>query len=244
MQRFTRMTNRIGVGVLSLFVAAIAHAEEVQLVNGDRITGSVVSLSAKSLTLKSDVLGEIVIPRDKVGAIYLGDVKPPAAPTQPVKQTPNRTAKTPEDIIGQLTGRAVPGGNGQSPDDVIKQLQSGGTVNPQDIQDVQQAFPLLAAPEAQTYFNDMVGGLMTGRKNLGDLRKDAVTSRDILLDLKKDLGPEGAALNGYLSILNRFINETEPAEKTKSTDPSESDEKPKSKTPARFPAVEKPATEN
>lgn len=246
MHHFTRMTGRIGVGVLSLFLAAIADAEEVQLVNGDRITGRVVSLSAKSLTLKSEVLGEIVIPRDKVGAIYLGDVKPPAqsAPATPPPQSPKRTAKTPEDIIGQLTGRAVPGGNGQTPDDVIKQLQAGGTIKPQDLREVQQAFPLLAAPEAQAYFNEMVGGLMSGRKNLGDLRKDAITSRDILEDLKKDLGPEGAALNGYLSILNRFINETDPAPTAKPTDPPETDEQPKPKTPARFPAVEKPATEN
>ncbi|WP_166821431.1 hypothetical protein [Thalassoroseus pseudoceratinae] len=245
MQRVTRWISRIGVGVLFLVAAGIVTAEEVQLINGDRITGSVVSLSEKSLTLKSDLLGKIIIPRDKVGAIYLGDVKPPAqtnpAP-QPESPTSMSTVKTPEDIIDQLTGRAVPGQKGASPDDVIQQLQRGGTIAPKDLQDIQQAFPLLAAPEAQSYFNDMVGGLMTGRKNLGDLRKDAITSRDALEDLKKDLGPDGAALNGYLSILNRFINETEPPQNKSSSKPPATDEQPKS--PARFPAVEPPSTDN
>lgn len=240
MHQFTRWTTHVGMSALSLIAVAVASAEEVQLVNGDRITGNVVSLTAKSLTLKSEVLGEIVIPRNKVGTIYLGDVKPPVQTAPAIRQQPQAAAKSPEDIIGQLTGRAVPGVNGPSPNDIVQQLQGGGTIDPKDLQDVQQAFPLLAAPEAQAYFNDMVGGLMTGRKNLGDLRKDAITSRDMLKDLQKDLGPDGAALNGYLSILNRFIDETEPPkQKTPQTD-----EEPKPKTPARFPAVTPPTTDN
>ena len=95
MQHFTRWTTHVGMGALSLLAVVIANAEEVQLVNGDRITGSVVSLTAKSLTLKSEVLGEIVIPRDKVGAIYLGDVKPPAQTAPAVRQQPQPAAKSP-----------------------------------------------------------------------------------------------------------------------------------------------------
>jgi hypothetical protein len=79
---------------------------------------------------------------------------------------------------------------------------------------------------------------MTGKLNIQDVRKDAITARDGLLDLQKDLGPEGAALNGYLSILNKFIRETEPPPATKPPSQDKPAEEPaaeKKNTPAQFP---------
>jgi hypothetical protein len=124
-----------------------------------------------------------------------------------------------------------------SSDDVLKELQGGG-LNPQMIGELQAKFPLLNTPEAGQYFNDTVGGLMTGKLNIQDVRKDAITARDGLLDLQKDLGPEGAALNGYLSILNKFIRETEPppAAKPPAQDkPAEEQPAEKKNAPAQFP---------
>ena len=65
------------------------------------------------------------------------------------------------------------------------------------------------------YFNDKVTGLASGRLNLQDIRKDAVKARDGLKDLQKDLGPDGRALEGYLSILNAFIDQTTPPKNEK-----------------------------
>ncbi len=101
---------------------------------------------------------------------------------------------------------------------------------------LQTKFPLLNTPEASGYFNDTLGGLMTGKLNIQDVRKDAVKARDELKSLQDELGPEtGAALNGYMSILNKFIRETEPAPSAAAGKPGEGKPTIKKKTPATFP---------
>jgi hypothetical protein len=222
----------------ALLSARFASADEVELVNGDRVSGSVLSLTDAELRIQSELLGEIAVPRKSVAAIYLGDHRPTvraAAPTNaPAASGPaaaNGPAQTPEELFSKLTGHAVPQAGCTSPEDVLKQLKSR-ELTPQAIGDVQKAFPLLAAPEAQGYFNSMLSGLMTGEKDIGDLHKDAVQARDMLEDLKKDLGPEGAALNGYLGILNRFIDETTPPPASKPKPPAAA---APSTTPPQFP---------
>jgi hypothetical protein len=199
--------------------------------NGDVLNGEVISLDGKQLVLKSELLGELKLAREKVSAIHLGD-KPLLArnAAAAVQQAAGKPALDP---AVQNVLNSVP-----STDDVLKQLQGGGGINPQMIGELQAKFPLLNTPEAGEYFNDTLGGLMTGKLNIQDVRKDAITARDGLLDLQKELGPEGAALNGYMSILNKFIRETEPAPSAKP--PAEGkpvEEKPveKRKTPAQFP---------
>jgi putative salt-induced outer membrane protein YdiY len=54
--------------VLLSFAAAAARADVVLLKNGDRITGTFVSEKAGKLQLKSDVLGDLSIPVDKIGS--------------------------------------------------------------------------------------------------------------------------------------------------------------------------------
>ena len=66
-----------------------------------------------------------------------------------------------------------------------------------------------------------VGGLMLGRISIDDIRNDAIDARDQIRDLEKDLGPQASrALEGYLSILDGFIQETAPttSDRQKSTD--------------------------
>ena len=68
---------------------------------------------------------------------------------------------------------------------------------------------------------DRVGGLMSGRISIDDIRDDAIDARDQIRDLEKDLGPQASrALEGYLSILDGFIQETAPtnSDKQESTD--------------------------
>jgi len=106
-------------------------------------------------------------------------------------------------------------GIGGTPEDVVEKLQAAGGIDPQELDRLMNKFPLLATPEVQQHFNRYLGGLTSGELDLADLRKDAVKARDELKDLKKDLGPYGGALDGYLSILESFIDETKPAQPEK-----------------------------
>lgn len=226
MNRLSRMMGSMACAFGMALVLPVM-ADTIELTNGDVLNGQVISLDGQQLVLKSELLGELKLAREKVSAIHLGD-KPILARNAAVPQAPSaKPALDPE--VQKVLG-AVP-----STEDVLKQLQGGG-VNPQMIGELQTKFPLLNTPEAGQYFNDTLGGLMTGKLNIQDVRKDAVIARDGLLDLKKDLGPEGAALNGYLSILNKFINETEPPPAAKQPPQDQPKEAaPKQSTPAQFP---------
>lgn len=215
--------------VLSLLGGLSAlRADSIQLVNGDVIQGDVKSLDDKHVVLSSEILGELRIDRSKLQAIQFGEGRPAFAPLQAQAQpttgeapaassavpAPGKPASTPEELFEQLTGRSVPRADetGQSVQDVIRQLQSGG-LSGNVMKEVQGAFPLLAVPEVQQHFQSTLKGLMTGQVGIEDIRKQAIEARDSLLELKEDLGPSGAALNGYLTILEGFINETQPVEK-------------------------------
>ena len=67
----------------------------------------------------------------------------------------------------------------------------------------------MATPSVQKYFTDTVAGLATGKINVQDLRKQAISVRKQIDDLEKDLGPEAkAALAPYSGILDHFIRES------------------------------------
>jgi len=103
-----------------------------------------------------------------------------------------------------------------NPDDVVEQLRTEG-VDPALVNELKLRLPGFTSPPVQKYFNDTVDGLISGKITLGDIRNDAVKARDQLNDLKKDLGPDGAVLDGYLSILDGFIKETAPPSNKKPT---------------------------
>lgn len=230
MHRFSSLLGVTALGLGMMLVLPVM-ADTIEMTNGDVLNGQVISLDGQQLVLKSELLGELKLARENVSAIHLGD-KPVLTRNAAVAQEAppaNKPALDPE--VQKVLG-AVP-----STDDVLKQLQGGG-VNPQMIGELQTKFPLLNTPEAGEYFNDTLGGLMSGKLSIQDVRKDAVLARDGLLDLQKDLGPEGAALNGYLSILNKFIRETEPPPTAKpqaQDKPAEAAPAPKQNTPAQFP---------
>jgi len=64
---------------LAILLTAIvpqSRADTLQLTNGDTLNGEVLTLDANEVKLKSEVLGEVVIARDKVVNITLGDRRP------------------------------------------------------------------------------------------------------------------------------------------------------------------------
>jgi hypothetical protein len=80
------------------------------------------------------------------------------------------------------------------------------------IQQVQKQFLSGAGPEANNKFNEMLGGLMSGKLSVDDIRAEAKSAADKLRTLQRESGEDaGFAANAYLSILDHFLKETAPA---------------------------------
>lgn len=197
----------VAMWALSLFaLPAIARAEVIELVNGDVVRGKVLSLNENTLELQSESFGTLQISRNKLAAIYFGS--PPSrttAATEGMAETIVAAPRTSAALAAQQQVAGVP-----SVDDVMNQLRGGG-IDSASLKAVEQKIPLLSTPEAGGYFNEQVAGLITGQLDIEDIRKDAIYAADQLKDLQEELGPSGDALNGWLSILERFIADTAPA---------------------------------
>jgi hypothetical protein len=179
------------------FASVRVRADQVEMQNGDRYTGSVLSLNGTTLVLKNDVLGTLRLPRAKVVQITLG-----AAPLErPAKPAAAATTNAAAAAKG-----AVNDGNLELS---LMLRQLGANTNL--IRQVQEQFLSAAGPEANSKFNELVGGLANGTISVNDLRAQAKTAADQLRAMKKDLGDDtGWALDGYLSILDNFLSETAP----------------------------------
>lgn len=69
------------------FLAATAFADDVVLVTGEKLTGTITSMEGDSIVLEHPVLGRLVIPKSKVSVPLNGAEpimpKPPVAPPEP-----------------------------------------------------------------------------------------------------------------------------------------------------------------
>src|SRR5438034_10349096 len=66
-------TTRPVYAAVILFLATIwLRADQVEMQNGDRYLGTVLSLDTNTLVLRSAVLGTVTLPRGKVALIHLG----------------------------------------------------------------------------------------------------------------------------------------------------------------------------
>jgi hypothetical protein len=218
------------IALCSLPIASLA--DQVELTNGDTISGKVVSLNGTHLKLHSEVLGDVTLARENVAAVYLGERKAPpkvaaaaaaAAPLDPsaaVKRGPGSADDFIRGLLGQKTGDDAPADSpkraakGASPEEMLEKLRQG-ELDPKSLAEVQKMFPLLATKEAGGYFNETLGGLLTGKLGIGDIRKDAIKARDGIMELRKELGRDADALNPYLGILEKFIKETGEEEEEK-----------------------------
>ncbi len=197
----------VSSGIVFLFVAAPwLRADQVEMQNGDRYSGRVLSLSADTVTLESEVLGKITVPRKKVASLAFGtnaaapkaatNVAPVSMPTNPpTVVSPVARAGTNADLSAAFRDL---GANTNFIGQIRGQMLAGNT-------------------EAASNYDEMVSGLMSGTLNLDDLRRQAKLSADQLRDLKRDLGSEaGASLDAYLDVLDNFLKET-AAESTNAT---------------------------
>lgn len=191
-------TTLLCAALLLAFGAVRVCADQVEMRNGDRYTGSVVSLNATTLVLKNDVLGTLHLPRAKVVQITLGAV-PAAHLTNPAATATTNAATTLESAVnsGNLELSLM-----------LRQLSANTNL----IRQVQEQFLSAAGPEANNKFNELLGGLANGTISVSDLRAQAKSAADQLRAMKKDLGEDaGWTLDSYLSILDNFLSETAPS---------------------------------
>ena len=198
---------------VSLFSMVVAvSADQVEMQNGDRYNGKVLSLNADTVTLHSDVLGTVHLPRGKVALIALG-MSVPAHPAQ-ANTAPATNYHLASGSEAAPTGAASPAipapPAGADPDLAVTLRQLGSNTNL--IQQVQAQFLAGAGPEANGKFTELLGGLSTGKLGINELRAEAKSAADQLRALKREQGGDGdSEFDGYVSILEDFLKETAPA---------------------------------
>jgi hypothetical protein len=180
--------------VVLLLVAGLqARADQIVLQSGDNLSGRLLALTNDTVVLQSELLGILRLPRSKVVSINLA---PPVGT--------NLTRLPVQTNLPLLP--AMPGSN-TGPDISASLRQLGSSTN--SVQQVREQFLGAAGPEANKKFNEMLGGLMSGKLDVNDIRSEAASAASQLRALKRELGDDGGgALDGYLAILENFLSET------------------------------------
>lgn len=196
-----RQSRRAAVGVLwgvlLLCVAALGvAADQVEMQNGDRYAGKVLSLSSNTVVLESPVLGTVRLPRDQVAHLTVGTGM----------ETNAAGLRAPGE---RQAGEASVAVTNARPELSAPLGQLGASSNL--IEQVQRQFLGDAGPEATAKYNELLGGLMNGKLTVSDIRVEAQNAADQLRALKRELGNDaGGAVDSYLSILDHFLKETAP----------------------------------
>ncbi len=197
----------VSSGIVFILIAApLLRADQVEMQNGDRYFGKVLSVSADTVVLESEVLGKIDVPRKKVASLAFGTN---AAAPKMAAMVAQVSAPTNLPFAASLP--ALAGTN----TDLSAAFRSLGE-NTNFVRQIREQM-LAGSPGAASNYDEMLSGLMNGKLNMNDLRREAKSSADQLRALKRDLGPEaGDSLDGYLEVLDNFLKET-AAEPTSST---------------------------
>lgn len=184
------------------------RADQVETTNGDRYVGRVLSLSGETLLLQSEVLGTLRLPRSRISTITLQ----PQATSVSGTNLARFTLTAPRSKLASGTNRvqgasAVASTNASTEfAAMIQQLGANSNV----LRQVQDQFITGAGPEAQSKFNDLLGGLLSGKVDLAGLREQARSTLDQARKVRGDLGEEGGGMmDSYLAILDSFLKETE-----------------------------------
>jgi hypothetical protein len=181
------------------------NADVVELTNGDRYQGKVVSMTEGFLDFQSEIQGRVKLPRDKVATITLHG----SAAPKPVSKTVTAAPIAAPLILSGTNHASVPAG---SADAVVEQMRREG-IDPKTIKQVQEQIFGQSSPEAAQKFNQTMAGLLSGQLTVGDIRVQAENSIKQIKEAKKDLGgDEGDMLDGYLAILEQFVQQTGTAE--------------------------------
>ncbi len=183
-------------GVASLLAVPVLRADQVEMQNGDRYAGTVLSMDASTVVLRSELLGRISLPRKQVAVISLG-----VAGTNTARLRPAGT---------NLLPRRVTAGVAKTNAElaaILRQLNSDTNA----VRQVQTEILTGASPEANQKFNQLLGDLSTGKMTMGDLRAQAKAVADAARAQRAEAGSElGGLLDSYLAILDDFLEQTAP----------------------------------
>ena len=205
----------LALAAVALLTAELVRADELEMVNGDRYVGKILTLNTNTVVWKSEVLGTVNLPREKVSKISLGSATASALPRASVHTNQQLKASLPASA------------NNPEQNAVLTQLRSNSNLMHQ----VETQFLNDADPAAKNKYNELMAGLMTGKLNIGDIRAEAKSASDQLRSLKKDTGDSTGILDGYLEILDKFVAETE------GSTPSATNKIPAAAKPASTPAA-------
>jgi hypothetical protein len=174
-------------------------ADQVEMQNGDRYAGTVLSLDVTNVVLRSEVLGRVSLPRSQVAHITLGSV----ARTNAARLR----APSTNELSRSLRGSAARTNSELAA--LLRQLN--GDTN--SLRQVQEQVLGGAGPEANQKFNQMLGDLTSGKMTISDLRAQAKAVADQVRGQRSELNGElGGLLDGYMSILDDFLEQTAPPE--------------------------------
>ena len=219
--------------VLSLLWACGASADQIEMSNGDRYVGRVLSLSGDTLVLQSEVLGNLRLPRARISNILL---EPRAAVSGANTNLTRLTLVAPRSklALGSNSVARAAGGTSTNASAAFSAAMQQLGANSNMLHQVQEQFLTGAGPEAQAKFNDLVAGLLSGKVDLSGLRAEAKSTLEQAKKVRGDMGEEGGRMiDSYLAILDGFLKETEPQAATTSPTPT---------TPLKAPA-QKPSAE-
>jgi hypothetical protein len=201
----------------------LVRGDQVEMLNGDRYVGHVVSLGSDTLVIQSEFLGALKLPRTRIATISLephnlgGDTNTirSAQSLARTNTAPKRTQAAQSTVTNQF-------------DTVMRQLGANSNV----ISQVERQFLAGAGPQAQAKFNDLLGGLLSGRLGVNELRTEAKSTLEQARSARKELGEEGgSSLDSYLAILENFLKETEPTVEPTNSTTSAISAKPKAEKP-------------
>lgn len=184
-----------GLAITFVLLALRARADQIEMQNGDHYLGKVVAMTTNTVVLQSEVLGTVPLPRNKIALLTLGAngstnlPVPPAVVNGQVRAAPKMTASLPKAPVAAKE----PGGD----KNVLKKVES--------------EYLSEATPEARAKFNQLAGGLLTGRLSVSDIRKEAKAAADQLRALRGDAGDETGMVDSYLAILDNFLKESGPS---------------------------------
>ena len=152
------------------------------MLNGDRYSGRVLSVTADTVVLQSEVLGKINVPRKKVANLAFGtNAAAPNAATNAARLSAPTNLPTAASFAALANTNA----------DLSAALRHPGA-NTNFVRQIREQL-LAGSPEAASKYDELVNGLMTGELNLNDIRREAKSSADQLRALKRDLGSEARA---------------------------------------------------
>lgn len=197
---------------MCLLCASALKADELDMQNGDRYFGKVESVTAKDVIMNSEILGKITLPRSKVSCLTFG--------TNAVALKSIIKADTAQ--AGHATNNYIPNtfvkiGDSNQDLEVAFRSLGAGTNFIHQIRDQM----LAGSPEASSKYDQMVNDLLSGRLDMNGLRRQAQTSAEQIRELKRELGSDaGDSLDGYLQVLDQFLNET-ASESSGNTDASQ-----------------------